>query len=619
MSKLNRFKKVTPKQFNNVEYFNRSKTAERLEQLENGDITKETFLKLSDLVLPDHLKKNPLIIMALNYNRISKVGPWTNKAMNNCTALPSEFINESGVGANKKFFDAFKCANKNGKRTGYKRIFTDGLNVHTFTLRDNDDFKVIVYYVSNIEVEMFRDAIAALNPFELTVEDIRNIQADLWYLFRAWQESSIDMVKDKEKAFAIAMDEVLGSIKVRTGVKFQDIITNEYRLRSAKYNKMIKTADLPTMLIDFAEYDDDTDEFCETSLSEMQHEIRKTAEQELQTVADMFMDTDVSVYEKFNDIANEYPELSMTVMDIVKIIKDYNNTNKEEKKAGKKLTAKDYALLRAILYSDAKEMGIAIEDVAQVVFGVVGSGAVYSYVNDDNEEVIVIREFDPAIMSKQLYIAELLLNNIAVLEKGILFHSDMIHDEQYILTEVEPHHVFADVQNGEYNMFNGDVYGADNNLLFDTNCEYTGKVLVNDEGVYFLYDPLTEVEDIPAIKAVFTDETIEEDEVADEYLGVELDTLLRKMFKPEYVGTREYTLEGDVLYIDGVDVATVDAGYAIDEEEIEVHELVNFYGIGGYNFKENQEEPLKRNNKFLFLSYDVAEVEDYINNITQYC
>ncbi len=624
MSKLNNFKTnsmagmATPRK-GNAAMLERSTKALLAEELRNGTITKESFLSMDKLILPENIKANPLLVLALNYNRDSKVGIWTDKAMNICTALASEFVDESGKGASKHFMKAFKVASKNGKVKGYKRIFTDELNVLTFTLRDNDKFKVTAYYVSNREIELFRDRIKSLDLSELTEEDVKNIQADLWYLFRAWQESSIDMTKDKSKAYNIMMDEILGSIKVRTGVSFSDIRTNEYTLKAAKYNKNIKTEELPTICVDFAEYDDEDDDFCETSLSEMQHEIRKVAEQELQVVAEGFMAADITRYERYNEMASEYPELAMTTMDLFKIIKDYNNVNRQEKKDGKKLTSRDYALLRGILYSDAKETGVAIEDVAQVVLGVAGASAVYSYVNDDGEEVIVIGEFDPAKMSKQLYAAELLLNNIMVLEKGILYNSEMIYEEQYILTEIEPYHVFADVENGTYKMVNGEAYDANGNLLFDSNCTYNGEVLVNDNGVFYLYDPLCEVEDIPSINAVFTHRTIEDDEVSDDYIGVELEGLLSEMFKPEYAGNREYTLEGDTLFINGLDVACVDAGYALADEELEVVELSKFYGIGGSCFKDGQEEPMKRNNKFLLLSYNVAEVEDYINNITQYC
>jgi hypothetical protein len=587
----------------------------RAEELLNGTITKESFLKMGKIELPAAIKANPLMVLALSYDQDSKVGIWTNKAMNICTALPSEFLNKDGKGANKQFNRAFINAGKgNGSNKHYERIFNTDLNISIFNLVADPDFKVEAYYVSNKEINMFDKALRNLDLAELNLIDVMNIQADLWFLFRAWQESSIDMVKDKAKQFAKGMDEILGALQVRTGVSFTDILTNEYSLKSAKYNKEIKTEDLPVINIDFAEYDDEDEDgmFCETTLSEMQHQIRLTAEEELQVIADGFMNSDITKYEVYNRAAQDYPELAMSVMDLFKVIKDYNNVSREEKQAGKKLISKDYALLRAILYNDAKELDVDITEVAQVVLGVAGSAGVYSYVNKDGEEVIVVKEFDAKTMSKQLYAAELLLNNIVVLEKGILYNSPMIYDEQYIMTEVEPHHIFEDVENGVYNFVDGKAYDGET-LLFDTNTEYDGEVVVNDNGVFYLYDPLCEVENIPAINAVFTDEIIEDDEVPEHQVGVALEAALKALVAEQGV----YSIEGDVIYVNGLDVAAVDAGYAVDNEEVVEAQLTKFYGIGGNRF--NGETELRRNHKFLLLNYNDAEVEDYINNITQYC
>lgn len=612
--KLNKSNKMNNAVNNNV-VIGKGQQTFRAEELLNGTITKESFLKLGKIELPATIKANPLMVIALSYDQDSKVGLWTNRAMNICTALPSEFI-DGEKGANHQFTNAFINAGKgNGSNKHYTRIFDTALNISVFGLVYDPAFEVEAYYVSNKEINMFDKQLRNLDLEELNIIDVMNIQADLWFLFRAWQESSIDMTKDKAKQFAKGMDEILGELKVRTGVSFTDILTNEYTLKSAKYNKEIKTHELPTINIDFAEYDDEDEDgyFCETTLSEMQHQIRLTAEEELQVIADGFMNSDITKYEVYNRAAQDQPELAMLVMDLFRVIKDYNNVSREEKQAGKKLTSKDYALLRAILYSDAKELDIDITEVAQVVLGVAGSAGVYSYVNKDGEEVIVVKEFDAKTMSKQLYAAELLLNNIAVLEKGILFNSPMVYEEQFILTEVEPHHIFADVENGTYKMVNGNAYGEDDELLFDTNTDYNGEVIVNDNGVFYLYDPLCEVEDIPYINAVFTNEIIEDDETPEHQVGVALEAALKALVAEQGV----YSIEGDVIFVNGLDVAAVDAGYAVDSEEVVETQLTKFYGVGGNRF--NGETELRRNHKFLLLNYDEAEVEDYVNNITQYC
>ena len=576
----------------------------KMNSLNNGQITKDDFLSIKgEITLPESILANPIQILALNYNCDSKVGSWTNLAMNICTAKSEEFIDESGLGANDKFFKAFRTASKQGKVNNYKRIFTDNVNVHTFTLKDNDNFKVETYYVSNIEVREFANRIKMLNPATLTVEDIKLIQADLWYLFRAWQESSIDMTKDKTKQFDVAMDEVLGRIKVRTNVGFADININIYDIKREKKKKK-NVEDIPSINIDFAEFDDDDNEFLETSLSDMQHDIRKVAERKLQEFADAFVNSNNSMLESYVEYANQYPELAMTIMDLYRVIRDYNNTSKEEKKAGKKLQAKDYALLRAIAYNDAKELGIRPEEVCAIGLGVVASGGVY--LNSYND--IIVKEYDPKHAANFMNCAERLFGNIIVLEKGKMYGSDMIVDDTFIKQEIEPRHIFEDVENGKYTITNGDVFDEEQNLLFDTNCELTGEVLVEDDGVFYLYDPLCEVEDIPSIEAVFVDGTIEEDDVQKEYEGIEFEKAIKD--------SKEYTIAYDTIIINNEEVAFVDEDYAIEEDKVEERELSNWYGIGGCNWKD--EQSISRNNKFLLLSYDKDEINQYIKDITEY-
>lgn len=591
----------------NRELLNAGKNIFVTSTLEKGTITQENFLSLGKIELPTSIKENPLKVLALNYNCDSKVGQWTNMAMNICTAQPKEFIKESGVGANKKFKKAFKCCTDMGKLEGYKTIFNHDLNKHGFKLLVNDNFKIKAYYVSNYEINEFKTRIASLNLNELTLEDVKAIQSDLWFLFRAWQESSIDMTKDKAKQFDIAMDEVLGSIRVRTGVGFADILTNEHKIKTAKYKK---NETIPTIKIDFAEYDDDeNDEFLETSLSEMQHEIRMVAEEELQLFADAYVNNaNVSVLEEYVRYAKDYPEFALTIMDAYRVIKDYNNTSKLEKEMdGKKLTAKDYALIRAVIYNDAEEMGIAKEYVAAVGLGVVASGGVY--VSKEDNKTIIIKEYDAKAAADKLYCAERLFGNIIVLEKGIIYGSDMIVDDLYIKQEIEPKHIFENVNNGRYVILNGEAFDADSNILFDTNTDLNGEVLVDDNGVFYLYDPLTEIDDVPQINALFVSNMTEDEEVDKTQYGEFLEKSLTE--------SNAYTIAYDSIIINDVEVAFVDESYAVPEDTEETRTISSWYGIGGVNWID-EAKYYNRNHTFLLLTYETEEVEAYLNSIIKY-
>lgn len=593
----------------------------RWKELEEGKIAKDSFLKMKELVLPYSIRRNPMVVFALNYDCDSKVGQWTNMAMAICTALAEEFFEEvNGVlKLNKKRFKkAFKVANNHGRNKHYKRIFKEGLNIHTFTLKDNESYKVYVYYVSNREVNEFADRLANLNLSTLTVEDIKNIQADLWYLFRAWQESSIDMTKDKSKQFNKKMDEILGRIDVRTGAKFQDISTNVWTIKDQKYNPEITEPD--NIEISLGKYDEENDgeevDFFETTLSRVQESIIEAVLPELQNFADRFINADINIYERYNDYAVQYSELALVIMDVFRIVKDHNNISKEEKEAGKRLTSRDYAILRAVIYNAAQELGIDAELVVKIAFGVAGSGhgrgrtGISIYTNKEGEEEIVVREFNPSTMSKQLFCVEKVFGNIAIAEKAELLESNMVLNG-LLKQEIEARHVFCDVENGIYTLTDGIAYSDDNTMLFDTDCDYTGEVSVEDDGVYYLYDPLMEIDNCPDVFPIFSvKHALTEEENEEEDKGI----FTTQMLSSEDAETIEIYEEEDIVMasinnepVFSVDTTVNPGSYVISK----------WYGIAGVRF--SNERPIKRSNKFMILTYDKDEMEAYVNSITQYC
>lgn len=587
----------------------------RWKELEEGKISKDSFLKMKELVLPYQIKRNPVILFALNYDCDSKVGQWTNMAMAICTALPEEFFEEVNGELKlnrKRFKKAFKVASNYGKAKHYKRVFKEGLNIHSFTLKDNERYKVYVYYVSNREVNEFADRLANLNLSTLTVEDVKNIQADLWFFFRAWQESSIDMTKDKSKQFSKKMDEILGKIQVRTGAKFQDITTNVLTIKSQKYDPEIVEPD--NIEISLGKYDQENDgedvDFFETTLSRVQESIIEAVLPQLQHFADRFVNADISIYERYNDYAVQYPELALIITDVFRVVKDHNNISKEEKQNGKRLTSRDYAILRAVIYNAAQELGIDAELAVKIGFGAAGSDGIYVYTTKDGDEEIVVKEFNPAVMSKQLFCVEKIFGNIAIAEKAELLESNMIING-LLKQEIEPRHIFCDVENGIYTLEEGIAYSDDDTMLFDTNCEYTGEVSVEEDGVYYLYDPLMEIDNCPDVFPIFSVKHAladEEDEYEDRGVFTE------QMLLSDNADSIEiFESEDEVLAaVNGETVFSVDTTVNPG-----VYEISKWYGVAGVKF--SNERPIKRSNQFLVLTYNREDMEIYVNSITQYC
>ena len=172
--------------------------------IENGiktfSITKEDLVEQKNIVLPMNVRLQLVKLLALGYNSNSKVGEVTNDLTAVCTARPEEFFDEDGTLNKDLFCKAFKTADRyNGTVNQYKSIFVEDENVFDFVLHYDNRYKVVAHYVSNEEINEFAKRISKLDLNKITVEDIIRIQSDLWYLFRAWQESSIDVVKDKSK------------------------------------------------------------------------------------------------------------------------------------------------------------------------------------------------------------------------------------------------------------------------------------------------------------------------------------------------------------------------------------------------------------------------------------
>lgn len=594
--------------------------------IKNFSITKEDLVEQKDLILPTNVKKQLVKLLALGYNSNSKVGEVTNDLTAICTARPEEFYNEDGTLNKDLFCKAFKTADRiNGTVGEYKSIFAEDENVFSFVLHYDNRYKVVAHYVSNEEINEFAKRISKLDLNKITPEDIVRIQGDLWYLFRAWQESSIDVVKDKSKAFKKAFDSIIGKINVRTRMKFKDILTNEFAIRAAKYSE--DADETPRFAIDFGVFDDDCNKYgvkyVETTLSDFQDSIRNTLQDKIDEIVDIYLDTNMSVYKKYTKYAHKYPELALTIANILKLTRDYGNTTKEEKAQGKKLNTKDYAILRAVVFNDADELEIDRDDVVKV-----GIAAACVDVYVDRKGNIVVKDFDLKRAAMNMDHVERIFGNMMLVEDAEIFGAeDMVYDHM-IKTEIEPFHVFEDVEPDIYTMIDGDVYDEEDNLLFDTLENYTGDVEVTEDGkVIYYYDPVDEVSELPAIDFILSNQMLDAEgkldldrETRGLMLDEKLDRIEGKINMTIDAAQKEDGLDYGVAVIDNNSYFEVDSTVKPGE-----YNFNKYYGVGGPKIRikidEDGEEivdPLKRNNMFLFLEYDEEEMRDYIQKVTMF-
>ena len=592
--------------------------------IKNFSITKEDLVEQKGLVLPTNVRAQLVKLLALGYNSNSKVGEVTNDLTAVCTARPEEFFDENGLLDKDLFCKAFKTADRiNGTVSQYKSIFVEDENVFSFVLHYDNRYKVVAHYVSNDEINEFARRISKLDLNKITPEDIVRIQGDLWYLFRAWQESSIDVVKDKSKAFKKAFDSIIGKISVRTRMKFRDIITNEFSIKAAKYSD----AEIPRFAIDFGVYDDDCNpygvKYVETKLSDFQDSIRNTLQDKIDDIVDVYLDTNMSVYKKYTKYAHKYPELALTVANVLKLVRDYNNTTKEEKREGKKLNTKDFAILRAVIFNDADSLDIDRDDVVKVA---IGTACVDVYV--DRGGNIVIKDFNEKKASDNMDYIEKIFGNMMLIEDAEIFGvEDMVYDHM-IKTEIEPFHVFENVEPGIYSMINGDVFSDEGELLFDTMEDYNGDVEVTEEGtVVYYYDPVDEVSELPDIDFILSNQMLDAEGKIDldgETRGLaldgKLDTIEGKINMTIDAALKDDGLEYGIAVIDNNSYFEVDSTVKPGE-----YRFNKFYGIGGARIISSIDEDgdeiikqIKRNNMFLFLEYDEAEMKNYIQKVTMF-
>ena len=189
-------------------------------QLKNRKrVSKTKALKLGKIRVNDLLEKgkDKTSFMSMAYSETpGQVGKITNVMSTICSITKESWENEDGTINKELFYRAFACADKKnpGIKDHWDTIFTEntpsfikGLNLSNYVEMTYD-----IYYISNVEIAAFRNQMAEIDPSKLTYNDIVKIQADLYHLFRAFQESSIDVTKDKDKDFITKYDEIVGYV-----------------------------------------------------------------------------------------------------------------------------------------------------------------------------------------------------------------------------------------------------------------------------------------------------------------------------------------------------------------------------------------------------------------------
>jgi hypothetical protein len=284
------------------------------------------------------------------YSAGSKVGACTIVAGNMVTVK----LTEESMEAYKK---AMKMLEANETHTPYgDSIWVEGYNMFSeFYFTGDRAFRYTYYVVTNEEIDLLEQKIRNMDYNSVTLEDLQALQNDLPPFVRAWQESSIDVSKDKDKVFNKDFADFFKKVNViSTHLKNQaeNILFNldEAKLR----HRAGRTKDISfeiTLPLDKDVLPD--------ILGDINLGITQAVEEYYNgDLLDLYKNAGRNYYEQFADEALEYPELALYIQQVYALVsQSYNEDTK--------LTKEQYELLRDAIYTKAAACGMT--DMTQVV------------------------------------------------------------------------------------------------------------------------------------------------------------------------------------------------------------------------------------------------------------
>ena len=232
-------------------------------------------------------------------------------------------------------------------------IWVEGYNMFSEFKFETGQYYVY-YVVTNEEMKLLETKIAGMDYNSVTLADLQALQADLPPFVRSWQESSIDVSKDKSKVFVYNYDHFFSKIDVTSTFLKSNMdnitinlksIKDEHRAGKTDFNFAIELPLTDKVLPDMLgkcniAYKEATEEFYNGNL------------------ARLYGMSNREYYRQFANDCEQYPELALYINQVFTLIKQSFNDE-----AG--LAKEQYALLRNAIYTKAVEYGV--EDLTKVV------------------------------------------------------------------------------------------------------------------------------------------------------------------------------------------------------------------------------------------------------------
>ena len=382
MDKLNKLKAMTAKKNAKVvcvETLKDERTNEVLEKVYDGSIELKQLLNITENIIDMNKCKNPIQVMQKIYSAGSEVGPTTTRGQN---AYMIDVTTDEG-------FEAFKSAlvmlKDQDKHVPYKTVWKEGYNMFTFEFENGKHY--VYYVVTNEDIAMLRDRIQAMSKSKMTKEDARALQADLPPFVRAFQESSIDVSKDKDKVFTLDGKTVTIKTFLNSIAVYSNLTKTNKDSISFGFDAVKQAKHAGKIIPDFR-YTNEARDAAKPVMDLMGHvtkALEETATAVLnKSVKDLYAVADNKLYEPFlNDV-----QISRELAYFIKRVYSVCYAARTE---DMKITKEEYETMRNVIYSKAVNLGVNSEDVIRIAIAAAMT-TVTKQVAEDNQEVIITKD-----------------------------------------------------------------------------------------------------------------------------------------------------------------------------------------------------------------------------------
>lgn len=317
-----------------------------IDKVLNGTAELKDLLNVTNAEIDFVNCQRKIKMIQLIYSAGSQVGACTVVAGNMYTIRLTEKTSEA-------FKKSLKMLKERESHVPYKTVWVDGLN--RFTFRFSDGHYYVYYVVTNAEIAQLKKNIESMDYNSVTLEELQALQEDLPPFVRAWQESSIDVSKDKDKVFNYAFSDFFKKVKVKSDFYKKQLENISLNFNEVKQlHKAGRTNDITfkvTLPCDSEVYDD--------MLGELNEEIAKAVEKYFNGgLAELYKMSGRTFYKQFSDACLAYPKLAWYIQQVYTLCAQAYQEDV-------KITKEQYELLRDAIYSYAEDMGMT--DTTKVV------------------------------------------------------------------------------------------------------------------------------------------------------------------------------------------------------------------------------------------------------------